>query len=513
VSIIPLSRRFFEWDGKEHPDPEVRRALGLEEGGVGWDELLLKRRVVILAEAGSGKSTEMADRARLIAAAGRFGFYTAVEDVGRDGLECALGVTEQERLGAWRASDEDAWFFVDSVDEAKSGRIRLEKVLRRLAEGIRGAERRAYIILSGRITDWEVRRDLDSLKKWLSVPSARSEVSAEEELQRIVRQEGRRQEAPPAHDQPFVARMAQLDRNRVRLFAQGKFTPDLDRFLEAIEIGNFWHFAGRPLDLDWLVRFWQSEGRFGSLAEMVDRSITERLREANTDRARSDTLDAVAARHAIERVGAAMVFGRRDTLAIPDGELAFTSESTLDLGDVLPDWSPENRLLLMSRPVFDPSTFGRARFHNDNAGVVRSFLTAKWLLRLRSANLSTRPLFDLLFAKSYGLEVIRPSLTETVAWLSLWDADVAKEVVECSPLLLLESGDPASLRPGIRRAALEAAVRELSTGDHEPFWWDNYKLSRFADPDLGGVVSSLWLQSELIRRPHNCCYVSCGWEL
>jgi hypothetical protein len=496
VPVISLNRRFFEWDDKEPPDPEIRLAFGLEEGGVGWDELLLKRRVVILAEAGSGKSTEMAERARITAASCRYSFHATVEDVGRDGLEQALSVSGQESLNAWRASNEEAWFFIDSVDEAKSGGIRLEKVVRRLADGIHGAEQRAHIILSGRITDWEFRKDLESLKRWLPVSSkvSKSEATAEEELLRIIRQERRRDEAPPPSELPFVARMAPLDRERVRLFAQGMSTPNLDRFLEAVEIANLWHFARRPLDLDWLVRFWQSEGRLSSLAEMVERSISERLKETNTDRAREDTLDSAAARHAVERVGAAMVFGRQATIAIPDSEVTFTSDSPLDLSDVLPDWSPENRLLLLSRPVFDPATLGRARFHNDNDSVVRGFLTARWLLRLRRANLSTNALFDLLFARSYGLEVIRPSLTETVAWLSLWDKDVANEVVRRGPLLLLGSGDPATLSPDVRRHALVALAGELTAGDQELLWWDHDKLRRFAQADLGSVVASLWPQ-------------------
>ena len=58
-----------------------------------------------------------------------------------------------------------------------------------------------------------------------------------------------------------------------------------------VAAANLWHFARRPLDLDWLVRFWQGEGRLGSLAEMVERSVSERLRETNTGRARSDAVD------------------------------------------------------------------------------------------------------------------------------------------------------------------------------------------------------------------------------
>ena len=496
MTVVALNRRFYEWGDNEPPDLEFRRAMGLGDGGVGWDDLLAKRRVVILAEAGSGKSTEMRECTRLCAARGRFTFHATVEDVAGDGLEGALSSPSRANLAEWRASTEDAWFFLDSVDEAKSGGIKLERFLRRLADGIHGAEQRAHIILSGRIADWEFRRDLKSLKDWLPVADLVSN-PPEEELLRIVRQETRRDKEQPSPEEPFVALMAPLDRKRVRQFAEAKGAPSLDRFLEQIEAANLWHFARRPLDLDWLVRFWQSEGRLGSLAEMVEQSVSERLKETNPDRARIDTLDSTRAFQAVERIGVAMVFGRRATIAIPDSDVANPSDSPLDLADVLPDWSADDRTLLLSRPIFDPATLGRARFHNDNEGVVRGYLTARWLRRLRNANLSTGALFNLLFARSYGLDVIKPSLNETVAWLSLWDKDVANEVVRRSPSLLLGAGDPASLPPEVRRNALVGLIKELTDSDHERSWherpwWDSDKLRRFAQPELGGVVVSLW---------------------
>lgn len=411
VAVVALNRRFFEWGDTEPPDPDFRRAMGLEDGGVGWEELLTKRRVVILAEAGSGKSTEMAERARLTAAGGRFTLHATVEDVGRDGLEGALSSSGQASLKAWRSSTDSAWFFVDSVDEAKSSGIRLEKVVRRLADGIQGAEERAHVVLSGRITDWEFRKDLASLKDWLPITVQVSTPgrTPEEELLRIIRQEPQQEAKPPSLEQPFVALMAPLDSNRVRLFAEAKGTPDLDRFLEQLDAANLWHFASRPLDLDWLVRFWQGEGRLGSLAEMVEQSLSERLKETNPGRARSDTLDGARALRAVERIGAAMVFSRRATIAIPDSEVAFTSDSPLDLADVLPDWSADDRTLLLSRPLFDPATLGRTRFHNDSAAVVRGYLTARWLKRLRSEPFYGNTL------RSAVRQILRPGGCQTIS--------------------------------------------------------------------------------------------------
>ena len=162
----------------------------------------------------------------------------------------------------------------------------------------------------------------------------------------------------------------------------------MEQFLERIEAADLWHFACRPLDLDWLVKFWQSEGRLGSLAEMIPRGIAEWLRETNPNRQKTDSLDETRALHGVERIAAAMVFGRRATIAIPDRDIAFSSDTPLDLEKVLPDWSADERGLLLTRPIFDPATLGRARFHNDNEGVVRSHLAARWLLRLRGGNLT-----------------------------------------------------------------------------------------------------------------------------
>ena len=85
---------------------------------------------------------------------------------------------------------------------------------------------------------------------------------------------------------------------------------------------------------------------------------------------------------ALERIGAALVFGE-NTIAIPDSELALADDdSSVDIVEVLPDCLPMTVPRLLTRPVFDPATFGRARLHNDNEGVVRGYLAARWFDRL-----------------------------------------------------------------------------------------------------------------------------------
>jgi hypothetical protein len=149
VATIELNRRFVQCHDDERSDPDLVAHFGRTADTLGWDDLIAKRRVVLLAEAGSGKTTEMKARARALAADGRTVFYATVEDVGRRGMGAALRPADRARLTAWRASEQDAWFFMDSVDEAKNSGVKLHTALQAIAESIAGAERRAHIVLSG----------------------------------------------------------------------------------------------------------------------------------------------------------------------------------------------------------------------------------------------------------------------------------------------------------------------------------------------------------------------------
>jgi hypothetical protein len=168
---IELDRQFVEFREDEKSDPDALARFGRSIGTLGWINLLARRRVVLLAEAGSGKTTEMKARALRQSCAGEHSFYATVEDVGRKGLAQAMRFPDRARLADWLSSDKDGWFFIDSVDEAKQSGVRLSAVLQALAEGISGAERRAHIVLSGRYTDWQFRHDLAQLKFELAIPA------------------------------------------------------------------------------------------------------------------------------------------------------------------------------------------------------------------------------------------------------------------------------------------------------------------------------------------------------
>ena len=156
--------------------------------------------------------------------------------------------------------------------------MRLDRAIRRIAEGIVGGERRAHVALSCRVTDWDATRDLAQLSEGLPVPrdpSLPPPPTADELLVGTLRREQRRGNGEPVAEKPLVVLMAPLDPERVRIFAAAHGAADLDALLDQIERANLWRFARRPLDLDWLVRYWRAHGRLGTLAEMLESSLRD----------------------------------------------------------------------------------------------------------------------------------------------------------------------------------------------------------------------------------------------
>jgi hypothetical protein len=498
VIYVPLDRRFVAWREKEGGAIQRLRDPRLFADDIDWKELQKHHRVVILAEAGSGKTQELSAQARALVSEGVFAFYTTVKDAAIEGFAESLPDAERERLPAWLASDEPAWFFIDSFDEAKLGKIQLSTALRKVADGIASGLRRAHVVLSGRITDWEFRADLDRFTELLPVPGDPGKLgppTAEAILGRALRGDYRNKgyAAVERGDPPLVMLMAPLDEARVRTFAASHGIGDSDPFIQAIEGADLWFLAHRPLDLQWLVTYWKRHGRFGALAAMIETSLQERLRETNPQHAHDDSVDPVRAMQALERIGAAMVFGRVDKIAVEDSGLSLSATpDALRLEEVLPDWAPAPRRQLLTRAIFDPATFGCVRLHNDNEGTVRAFLAARWLRRLRDREGSVRAQLSRLFTETYRYSLIRPSLRLTSAWLSLWDPDVASEVIAREPNLLLTEGDPGSLSRVVRSAVLTRVIEEIAhTGDRIGLV-NEESLRRLAAPDLSPTVQTLW---------------------
>src|ERR1700722_11436745 len=100
VTHFALDRRFVAWRETEGNAIERLRAPRIYADDIKWEDLRKHKRVVIPAEAGSGKTEEMRAQARALTSEGTFAFYTTVQDAAAEGLANSRPNVERERLGA-----------------------------------------------------------------------------------------------------------------------------------------------------------------------------------------------------------------------------------------------------------------------------------------------------------------------------------------------------------------------------------------------------------------------------
>jgi hypothetical protein len=115
-----IARTFRDLSDKEVADAE--RASSLAGWGwsrnLGWDELLKSKRILIMSEAGVGKTHECQARKKLLWDNGEPAFYLDLATLAREDLRNMLLPEEEERLDKWlNAQSEVATFFLDSYDE------------------------------------------------------------------------------------------------------------------------------------------------------------------------------------------------------------------------------------------------------------------------------------------------------------------------------------------------------------------------------------------------------------
>ena len=169
--FIDLRRRFrdllnVEPEQRELEETDILASLG-EMGfgsGIGWPELLEHPRVVILAEAGAGKTTEMREQARALVEEGRFAFYVPLESLDREQMTGLFLQRDRDQFEAWKADgQEPAWFFLDAVDELKLTKGRLDRALLRFSRDIHRHLVRVRMVDSSRPSDWRSSADLETV--------------------------------------------------------------------------------------------------------------------------------------------------------------------------------------------------------------------------------------------------------------------------------------------------------------------------------------------------------------
>lgn len=215
--------------------------------GLSWDDLLKSRRVLIISEAGAGKTYECRAQQQSLWTAGEPAFYVELADLARSNLRDLLSHEEETRFDAWRTAQSDvATFFLDSVDELKLSLGSFEQALKRLAKAVAGQLGRVRVIITSR----PIPVDEQLFRQILPVPDEADEVATSEEFANIAmaRRPQKSSDEQTARDWRNVA-LLPLSSAQIKQVASKEGVDDPDTLLADIRQRNAEEFVRRPQDL------------------------------------------------------------------------------------------------------------------------------------------------------------------------------------------------------------------------------------------------------------------------
>ncbi|MCJ2184089.1 hypothetical protein MTR62_15500 [Novosphingobium sp. 1949] len=486
--FINLDRTFHELRRHkgEADDFDIQAAFGYGKS-VTWDALVNEYRVILLSEAGAGKTVEIRQAAKRQRAAGKSAFFLRLEHVADD-FDIAFEEGSLAEFDQWLGSNGEGWLFLDSVDESRLKEpADFNRAVRKLGLRLAPALQRAHIFISSRGSAWRPVTDLslcrDQLKYQPPKEQAADEASDGKPASRkrlaVIRT------ADEEVEDPFkLVALDDLREPQVRKFAQAKGVTDVDSFVDSVERADAWIMAHRPRDLEELTGFWVKNGRVGNRLELMRESLDQRLSEPDQRRDEARPLSKEKARAGARLLAAAATMTHETIIRVPDGT---QNAVGLPVADVLKDWGAPDQTTLLLRPIFDEAIYGTVRFHHRTQ---REYLAAEWFDGLLKRETSRREVEMLFFREQYDIEVITPSLRPVLVWLILLDERMRERALRIAPELIFEGGEPAELPLATRREVLRKVCATVSKGGagHR---MDYAAVQRFANADLVHEIKAL----------------------
>lgn len=488
--FIELNRTFHEFakESSKNDDVDISQAFSGES--LNWSNLIKEYRIIILSEAGSGKTAEIRNVACKLREQGKPSFFLRLEHIPTD-FEDAFEVGTYEVFNEWLASAEEGWLFLDSVDEA---RLRypgdFERAIRNLSRQISTAIDRTHIYITSRMTAWRPKTDLDLCKAKL--PYAMAAISNPDPQAEDEDPDGSLHIKTDLQDRdkPIfkIVSLNNLSSDQIALFVKARGIEESNAFLDAVERADAKWFTSRPQDLEELTEFWIDNGRIGTRFEIIENSINRRLAERDQGRADVYQLSADRARQGARLLAAATTLTHDPTIRVPDG---LENTKGIEVQSILSDWDNKEQSILLSRPIFDEAIYGTVRFHHRS---VREYLTAEWFAELLKRETSRRNIESLFFRNQYGIDIVVPTLRPILPWLAIMDVKILEQVRKIAPEIIFEGGDPARLPVEVRRQILREVCEQMADGVTGRSARSYEAVQRFANPDLTDEIR------ELIRK-------------
>lgn len=432
--FAPISSRSREWDFLTSGSGSPQR----------WNEIENEFRVLIIADPGAGKTFEAQNRAQKIKARGRHAFFIRIEKINAN-FDQAFEVGTASEFASWLASTEEAWFFLDSVDEAQLETPRaLENAVRIFATRIYSALDRARIFITSREDAWRALPDQTLIEQHLPY--------------------GKPEPTEPADDttrdsDPTLKlfRLAGLSADEIALFAGHYGVGDVSDFVDAITRANLLNLAERPFDLKALIRVWIADHKLGSRFEVLQRMIELQLAPLSTG-GTAPRLDATKMRYGARTLAGAVTMTGKAVICLPKG---VHSVDRIDPRVLLADWNDGEIDALLHTGLFDDVVYTSVRFRHRE---IRELLSAEWVKDLLNKPGDRLRVENLFFRKSHGEEVIVPRTRPTLAWLILLDDAIRDRALAQAPEIASEGGDPSRLPLSVRQTMLRDITERIATG-------------------------------------------------
>lgn len=488
-SAVPLQRRFtpvpLAYLKDDIPLDELWPSLSRSTRKA-WPTLLEQYRVVILADAGAGKTYELKAKAEELVASGRASFFLRLEDID-DSFGTSFEIGSPIAFDQWLAGNDEAWFFLDSVDEIRLAEPRaFERAVEAFAARLQGALQRAHIYISSRPYAWRPTLDQSLINEVLPYIMSRTEAVGntdededESAVESVFDQEV--DEDEPSEPSPQVYLLAPLEDADIGTFARHRSVADVDAFREALERGSLLALARSPFDLQDLITAWVTDGSLGSRLSVLQGSVRRLLAQAaETSAGGFDEVEAMAA---VQRLAVIATFTGLSNIRMPGkgGASALDASQVLDLGD-------EAVAGVLGSGVFGDPIFSEVRFRHRE---VRELLSAEWATSQLARQGGWEEIRPHLFKTSYGVDITPPRTRPLMPWLILFDALIRDRILATHPEIAIEGGDAASLPPDVRQGLLTTLIARVVEPTSDLRGLDNSEIAKIAQRDLEPSVKAL----------------------
>lgn len=450
-----------------------------------WPDLLKCRLVVVVGEAGIGKTYEFKEQSRRLRRQGDAAFFIPLNLLQRpEDWELALD-DQSTDFGQWTIGQRPGFFFLDAVDEARlTGPTALRRAFNCVRRALADHLVRVSFCVSSRISDWNLLSVRELIEQQLSVPTSlpvSTAISTKDVLTTSI-------DSTDAAVKFSVYRLEPLSAEAARRLAVHYGVSAVEAFWQEVEDGDYEFLASRPLDLQWMAARWRDAGRLGSFADLIESAVANRLVERNPGYEDAGAvLSPDQLRNGAETLAAASVFSGSAYVQVQSGE---APGGAIAPAAVLGDWKPIDHQRLLGSAVFDEATYGRVQFHHRS---VREYLAACWMKRQLDQGLPFAHAWRIFARSPFGQEVLVPTRRASLCWLAALDAKVRGHVIRSFPEMVLFEGDPQRWSSDDVVDAVDRVLDKLRFG-YQPDWW-NYasEFRRLSRMIPSGVLSS-WIE-------------------